>query len=668
MALMLCDDCLMFKESYERLTKNSPEYINRTPFHDFAALEKSAFLGCTLCQIIHQTWYQRRYSEKYKKDSRIKVKGYTAILGSRRHGIHVWSEDSIAGGFTLAGVNHQEVTEDQFSQYKTAWRQITDPNTPERISQITSLASMWIRKCQQTHHSCESYSAKKEPQILPTRLIDVGTDDPSQPPRLFIPQPHHGSLEYVTLSYAWGMGNFIKTTYSNLEAMTHQLPWTQLPKTIRDAILVTRRLGVQYLWVDALCILQSEGPDDMKHRQDWSYEVARFGKYYENALLTIAATGASSSDQGLFLPVPVSRLELQSLTFRPGHRLSYTVRSMIPSWLSETLAGPLSSRGWAIQERLLSRRVLHFSEKMLLWECHDCRATELDPHGLNPRGPDDEPFMYMEFMTKCRDLYAKGLVPDRFMSEWYGFVRMYTNSDFTFVSDRLPALSGIATIIQQHTQQRYVAGLWVSDIHKGGLAWHSYGAFRFDTSHLIYRQITNRPAKSDSQITIPSWSWAACEGGVMYAEYKNWISLIEVESCQVNSEGTSTSGQLRGARLTLRGVLAMINISDLGFKPHTNKNMPGNSLTREPEKNHLTMESVCMDSRMDSQTRHISHPCLLIGRTGLNDTDIGGGLVLKDTGRHLSHMKEYRRIGYMSLYMKEVRSIFTEKETTISLI
>ncbi|PTD02123.1 hypothetical protein HYE67_000224 [Fusarium culmorum] len=183
--------------------------------------------------------------------------------------------------------------------------------------------------------------------------------------------------------------------------MTQHLPWDQLPKTIQDAILVTRSLGVRYLWVDALCILQSEGPDDVKHREDWSYEAARFGKYYENALLTIAATGVSSSDQGLFLPRPLLRLEPKSLTFRSGTPLSYTVRPFTASWLSETLCGPLSKRGWALQERLLSRRVLHFAENMILWECHDCRATELDPPGLHPRRLDTSSQLFLEFMTKC---------------------------------------------------------------------------------------------------------------------------------------------------------------------------------------------------------------------------------------------------------------------------
>ncbi|WXC44630.1 hypothetical protein QX201_004365 [Fusarium graminearum] len=662
---MICAECTIFKDSFESLNENSPKGIYRTPFQNFTALERSAFLGCKLCQIIYQTWHHERYSEKYKKDSPIDVEGYVRNLESRSQGIFTSYQDSTIGGFTLADFTHNKVSEEQFGQYKTACRQIIDPHTPEAIVQIASLASTWIRTCRETHQHCQSYYEKGEPRVLPTRLVDVGTD--FNPPRLFVPQRHLGSFEYIALSYAWGSKSFIKTTYSNLEAMTQHLPWAQLPKTIQDAILVTRSLGVRYLWVDALCILQSEGPEDAKHKEDWSYEAARFGKYYENALMTIAATGASSSDQGLFVPRSPLRLEPKSVTFRPGTTLSYTVRSMIPSWLSETLSGPLSKRGWALQERLLSRRVLHFSENMILWECHDCRATELDPQGLYPRGLDASSQLFLEFMTKCRDLYAKGLVPDDFLDEWYRFINTYTKSDFTFVSDRLPALSGIAALIQQCTQQKYVAGLWESDIARG-LAWQSYGDFRFDTAHLIDPQIMSSPTKGDSQLILPSWSWATSRGCVFHFDYETWTPLVEVEAWQVNSQGTSTSGQLRVARLTLRGVLAMLNLTELGFLPYTTTQTADNALRRDPEEVFISIESVYLDAKMDFETRQMTHPCLLVGSTRLSGEDAGGALILKTTGNCMGGIDEYMRIGFISLPMEECLSIFTDEKTTISLV
>ncbi|KAF4949260.1 hypothetical protein FGADI_9031 [Fusarium gaditjirri] len=517
---MVCAECTIFKKAFESFGGDySEEETQRTPFEDLASLERSALLGCSLCQIIYQAWHYERYSEIYKEDSPIHVKGYIWDQDDSENGTEDSSESKIQGiyicyegsntGFTLSDFTDGRISEEAFGAYQNASRQIIDPNTPDSVGKIASLASAWIRNCRQTHQNC-SYHAKRVPKVLPTRLIDVGTDVPGQPPKLFVPLRHLRSLEYIALSYAWGpQGNFIKTTSSNLEAMIQSLPWTQLPKTIQDAIAVTRRLGVRYLWVDALCILQSEGPDDMKHKEDWSYEAARFGQYYQNSLLTIAATGASSSDDGLLLPRLILRFEPKSITFRPGKAapLRYTIRSSIPSWLSDTYFSPLSKRGWAIQERLLSRRVLHFAENMILWECHDCRATELDPQGLDPIGAEDLNLPHIEFITKCRDLYAKGLESDDFADEWYNFVTTYSAKDFTFVSDRLPALSGIAAIIQQHTQQKYIAGLWESDIPRG-LAWMTHSSFRFETSHLVDPQTIGKPTKGDSRLMLPSWCWA----------------------------------------------------------------------------------------------------------------------------------------------------------------
>lgn len=656
---MLCAECTAFKQDFESLDEDNPD-TERQPFQNFGALEKSASLGCVLCHIIYETWKGENYSETYKKDFLINVVGYANKLMSRTQGIYISYEGSYTG-FTLADVTNDGLSEEQFRQYQIARRQIIDPNTTDGIDRIASLASKWIRTCRQTHRNCRSYSDKRETKVLPTRLIDVGTKAVSQAPRLFIPTRHLPSFEYIALSYAWGSSNFTKTTSSNLQAMIQQLPWTELPKTIQDAIIVTRSLGVRYLWVDALCILQSEGPDDIKHKEDWSYEAARFGKYYENALLTIAATGASSSDQGLFLP----RSGPKSLTFRPGTPIGYTIRSRISSWHHGTTTAPLSKRGWAIQERLLSRRVLHFAENMILWECHDCRATELDPQGLIPIGPDDIPDISSEFMTKCRDLYAKGPGSDNFMDEWYQFIPAYTKSDFTFVSDRLPAVSGIATIIQKHSQQSYVAGLWESDIPRG-LAWQSFTPFRFETAHLIDPRIINNPAKGESQLVFPSWSWASSRGFAFYDPGLNWTPFVTVESWEVDFKGADTSGQIRGARLTLRGILAMLNLTDLSFVPE--KDSQGNVLGRGPETGFTRLEAVHMDDVLDSQTRRISHPCLIIGIVNLYGAPTGVALILKETGNQLGHIKEYRRIGLMSLPMGECLSIFTDKETTISLV
>jgi hypothetical protein len=216
MAAEFCAECTIFKESFESLSGDYSEETHRTPFRNFASLESSALLGCSLCQIIFQTWHSDRYFKIYKNHSLIQVKGYIwdkddsendsendigHSFESKIQGIYICYEDSNTG-FTLYNFTDAGISMEQFSEYQNASCQIIDPNAPDSISQIVSLASKWVQNCRQTHQNCGSYHTKTEPKVLPTRLIDVGTDIPNQPPRLFVPLRHLRSLEYIALSYA----------------------------------------------------------------------------------------------------------------------------------------------------------------------------------------------------------------------------------------------------------------------------------------------------------------------------------------------------------------------------------------------------------------------------------------------------------------------------------
>ncbi|KAL4729475.1 hypothetical protein ACLX1H_003895 [Fusarium chlamydosporum] len=110
--------------------------------------------------------------------------------------------------------------------------------------------------------------------IIGEKGQDVGSIDEEEIPKIYVPDPpNHENLEYTALSYAWGSDpTFARTTASNISEMRNGLPWDKLAKTIQEAIVFTRKLGIKYLWVDALCILQSEGLDDTFHKEDWSYE------------------------------------------------------------------------------------------------------------------------------------------------------------------------------------------------------------------------------------------------------------------------------------------------------------------------------------------------------------------------------------------------------------
>lgn len=691
MATTFCNECKLFKEEFESLD-DSGEVLKRAPFPNLVALKDSALSGCSLCQIIFQSWHYNKDSAKLQENTPFELVGFVELEDNSENSdgddSQNNSEDNyephsqtlmihqraVRSGFHLGSLNQDGFGEQEFGEHQKASRQVIDLGVPGSIGEVCSLASTWIRKCDKAHQRCRAYHTNTEPKIIPTRLIDVGTDSHGQPPRLFIPQRHLRSLKYVALSYAWGSaGNNIKTTSSNLGAMTQCLPWSQLPKTIQDAITITRGLGVRYLWVDALCILQSEGHNDTKHKEDWSYEAARFGQYYENSLLTIAATGASSSDNGLFLPRPALRFEPESITFRPEEDLSYTIRPIIPSWHTEISCAPLLGRGWAVQERLISRRVLHFAKNMVLWECHDCRATELDAQGLRPIGPDGADDIIPGFAAIFRDIRTGGFLSDDFVIEWYRFLTGYSHHNFSFISDRLPALSGIASIIQHRTQQKYVAGMWESAIPEG-LAWITDHKFRYNTSNLLGSgRDEAKEASVSSQVKLPSWCWAVSRSSATFISEWGWISMLEVEAWKLESQGMDTSGQILGGRLTVRSLYGTLNLSDLGFVFHPSPDLCDHILGRDPVEHIIEYsEIVCMDTAVDRQIRYLSHPCIFVGVTNTLDryeksSETGGAIILEATGRCTGSIQEYRRIGFICFPLEEGSSIF-EKWETIDLV
>jgi hypothetical protein len=115
----------------------------------------------------------------------------------------------------------------------------------------------WIKRCQQNHKSCNTASSPIK--SLPTRVIDIGHEN--QNLQLYIPvEDGTTRTRYLTLSYYWGAGNAsARTTRANFDARRRNINFEELPKTIQDAIVLTRALSERFLRVDAICIIQPDG-------------------------------------------------------------------------------------------------------------------------------------------------------------------------------------------------------------------------------------------------------------------------------------------------------------------------------------------------------------------------------------------------------------------------
>lgn len=640
-----CTKCASWQESF---AKASIGEIASNRFPNWAAVKASADQGCSLCQIVYQSRYYQSDLANFETSSPIT---FIIAIANKKTSLYVSCEGSESFSLPLIA---DESDKKRFNDYKERCQGILDPMEPGSLDRIAEMASKWLQECRQNHRRCGvSHNADQE-RILPTRLIDVGLD--TQQPKLINTDHDLLDLEYLILSYAWGpAANFAKTTASNVEAMNQSLPWNRLPKTAQDAILFTRKLGVRYLWIDALCILQNEGEDDMKHRKDWSYEAERFGHYYQNALITISATGAVSSHEGLFLPRSDLALSPRSLTLP---HIDLTLRSFLPSWDTELRFPPLASRGWALQERFLSKRILHFGPNLILWECHDSRASEIDTEGLDPKGLDGRPgFSSAKFLSTFRKLQNEEISPD-LMDEWLEFISVYTLSEFSYHSDRLPALSGIATITKKKIHQDYWAGLW-EPVFKRGLIWFN------GTSTTGHGSEVPRSKTQAQQLHIPSWSWAASRQFVFFPDPECWKAMCEIVERVIVFVGGETSGQLLTSRLRLRGSVVILNPSDMGFERHGNARVDLFESSRGRAPMYLYL-----DESTGTQIPYSSCPCMLIGvaDNGEDDDDkMGFALVLQSTGRSWKSFEVYRRIGILEMLLKDWKAENPE-EKVIELV
>lgn len=165
------------------------------------------------------------------------------------------------------------------------------------------MASAWLQTCLRGHQSCQ-VEADLHHQ-LPTRVIDVGAGESGihPHPRLVNGSDHVGP--YVALSYCWGPERLLTFTASNEDQLRSGIPLSEFPPTLRDAVEVTRSLGYQFLWIDALCIQQDS-------KADWDNEAAKMRRVYRGAVVTLSAAAASKASDGMLyyrsMPLTICRL------------------------------------------------------------------------------------------------------------------------------------------------------------------------------------------------------------------------------------------------------------------------------------------------------------------------------------------------------------------------
>ncbi|RDW58586.1 hypothetical protein BP6252_13062 [Coleophoma cylindrospora] len=298
-------------------------------------------------------------------------------------------------------------------------------------SNIASIGESDEASCDTWHHYCCNSIMKK---VLPTRLIDVGLRDSDL--RLCLTEGLLPDIRYLTLSHCWGKFPInIVTTRDNIAAMLEHICYNDLTKTFQDAIVITRRLGFRYLWIDSLCILQ-------KDETDWLKEASIMGEIYAASYLNIVASDASDGKTGCFFDRDLKKVR------------GYKARVC-------ATAHTTGKRGWCFQETFLSPRSLYLSKDQLFWQCRSLMASETLPLGLD----------LSTSYTRATIQNWKHKYLTNHMSEWFQIVNDYSSRLLSFGKDKLIAISGVAKLYNQEysmmykenrsaSEQFYMAGLW----------------------------------------------------------------------------------------------------------------------------------------------------------------------------------------------------------------
>lgn len=407
-----------------------------------------------------------------------------------------------------------------------------------------SLARSWLHNCMQAHKICPKPTGK----FMPTRILAISGVGESTHLRLLenpYPEP------YVTLSYCWGDKQQLTTTTSNIQRHTTDVNFLDLPATVKDAITVSIGLEIRRLWVDSLCIIQDD--DDDKAR-----EISQMPLIYSQSTVTIVASRASGVYQGFL------QERITPTYTRPAFELPYRciggeigTAVLLPYWYTpEEAHQPLESRGWALQERLLSPRVLEYRSLHTRWVCQDSQSRVGDERTdgfVNRNRLYGDASLSSQAPAAALSIECLPILDSKefgsHITLWYDIVKLYTQLVLTVSSDRILAISGIASRFQAIFDDDYCAGLWKANLSRE-LLWN------MDESP--YRRLEPRP-----EYQGPSWSWVSVNGGV-YFDYSTskWRKeqvddYFEILDCQLQLRGGDESfgrfGAVESGALLIKG-------------------------------------------------------------------------------------------------------------------
>ncbi|UKZ77556.1 hypothetical protein TrVFT333_005279 [Trichoderma virens FT-333] len=470
------------------------------------------------------------------KDSSNLTMEFTVNVSSREaqsHGseaYHLWT--------ILIDVDRMNGHEKEHSGHPFAYKFPASFNNTGTSTSLNTISN-WINGCSSAHSTCMSGPTAE----LPKRVLEL-TPDSENNINVRLVEDLGGQEKYICLSHRWGASTHLcQTTIDSLPKHLEGIPWNLLPKTFQDAAKVAVWLGIKYLWIDSLCIIQDSS-------DDWKVQAAQMCEIYSRAYVTLAAAWAADSDVGLFRES--ASFKVQITTHLGSQAVSYLIRR-VPEHTTWDVAGvlqmtpelPLLSRAWVYQERLLSPRIVYFTRYEAAFECAGsnrdkiCECEHI-PGGIWGGGSNGAG---VEQLYHFDGLRSSNIAEIR--KYWHQIVGEYSGLRISFTSDRLPALAGVARQYgTAHSADlgRYVAGMW-ENCFPSELLWYCAS-----------RRVHHRP---DSYCG-PTWSWISTGNTASYATGcpRVYPDDLEILGINFNLDGPDKYASISEATMDVRGYLA----------------------------------------------------------------------------------------------------------------
>ncbi|KAK8101921.1 hypothetical protein PG999_012295 [Apiospora kogelbergensis] len=485
----LCDGCRDMFENWPFRNYSSSELALKDANNDLdyqcrharvriyhtVAIEASARCGCRFCAFLLQLLKDQELLHIFRR-----IEARLERLGERAEtSLSVWVEWA---GTETAWLDLPSKMSTYCSSGLACASIICEPSEEADCANenegIFDIANLWLRTCLESHDSCNSATENHQ---LPTRLVSIATD----PPRVVITADCGdvgGLLKYATLSYCWGSRPFLRLKKHNLPDLKEGKDMNSLPSTFTDAFKVAKKLGISYIWIDSLCIVQDD--DD-----DWRREADLMQHVYSGSYINIAAASATDAYGGCLIKSPYFNDRVQVEVTTEGTRA--VKEFSYPGFYQRSiLDSRLMTRGWAIQEKLLPPRTIHLGNRGAIWECTRMVMSESCPRTT--------PTLLGRYLV-C------GQTSGRYA--WSEIVKAYSAANLTKRRDKIPALIGIARAVADFNGGVYVAGLWKQNIEEQ-LCWHSIGG----------QNTRKRPLSHGLDWIAPSWSWASIDGLVGFSD------------------------------------------------------------------------------------------------------------------------------------------------------